>query len=137
MAPLTLPGTLDSLAPIREYILKAATQAGIDKKAAYRLCLAVDEIATNSIVYGYNRSGLEGPLWIDADIDDKRLKITLEDRGIAFDPRTRPIPDDLDEPLEKRSTGGLGIYLAVEGVDEFNYERDGDRNRNIFVLNRP
>ncbi|MGA9380780.1 MAG: ATP-binding protein, partial [Phormidium sp.] len=53
MEQLTVPGTLDSLSKISDYVLSAASAAGLDKKASYKLRLAVDEIATNVIVYGY------------------------------------------------------------------------------------
>jgi anti-sigma regulatory factor (Ser/Thr protein kinase) len=49
------------------------------------------------------------------------------------------LPEELEkieQSIEKRSIGGLGIYLAFQGVDNFKYERVGDRNRNIFVVNR-
>ena len=65
MEPLILPGTLDSLSKIGAYVLEAASQAGLERKIAYRLRLAVDEIATNSIVHGYDRVGEEGVEIID------------------------------------------------------------------------
>ncbi|MFQ5794626.1 MAG: ATP-binding protein [Candidatus Bipolaricaulia bacterium] len=136
MESLTVPGTLDSLKTIREYVTAAADEADLDKKAAYRLRLAVDEIATNVIVHGYNEAGREGMLDLNADIDENALTICLEDTGMSYDPRQNPTPDDLDEPLEQRPIGGLGVYLAIQGVDRFTYERIGDRNRNIFVVNR-
>jgi anti-sigma regulatory factor (Ser/Thr protein kinase) len=38
--------------------------------------------------------------------------------------------------MAERPIGGLGIYLAVEGVDEFSYERDNNLNRLILVVNQ-
>ena len=35
---------------------------------------------------------------------------------------------------EERQIGGLGIYLAVRGVDRFDYRREDDRNVNIFAV---
>lgn len=137
MEPLRLPGTLDSLSSIGAYVLAAAAEAGLEKKAAYRLRLAVDEIATNSIVHGYEEAGIEGMLEVQADIDEHDLTIFLEDTAGAYDPRQTMLPQDLDQPLEERQIGGLGVYLTVQGVDTFLYERVGDRNRNIFVMNRP
>jgi anti-anti-sigma factor len=29
------------------------------------------------------------------------------------------------------------VYLAIQNVDRFLYERVGDRNRNIFIMDRP
>lgn len=137
MERLTLPGTLDSLAAIGKYVLAAASEAGLDKKAAYRLRLAVDEIATNAVVHGYEETGCDGPLDIWAQIDGAGLTIALEDTGPAYDPRATPAPDNLDRPLEERSIGGLGVLLANLGVDELGYERVGDCNRSIFIVRSP
>ena len=138
MQPLTVPGALESLEPIGKYVLAAAAEAGLDKKRSYALRLAVDEIATNSILHGYREAGLEGTLSVRADIDEQALTITLEDSGVAFDPTTfrPPTEEDLSRPLEERPIGGLGVYLAIQGTDEFAYKRVGKRNRLIFVMNR-
>ena len=113
--------------------MAAAASAGLDKRASYRLRLAVDEIATNIIVHGYAEAGLQGALELRADIDDRTLIIAIEDTGVAYDPRQAPVPDT-DLPLEQRPIGGLGVYLAIRSVDEFLYERVGDRNRTIFKM---
>lgn len=136
MEPLTVPGTLDSLGAIAEYVMAAAAAAGLDKKASYRLRLAVDEIATNVVTHGYAEAGLEGVLDLRADIDENALTISIEDTGVAYDPRQSEAPVGLDLPLEQRPMGGLGVFLAFRGVDELLYERVGDRNRHTFIVNR-
>ena len=136
MKPLIIPGKLDSLSDVAKYVLEAAAAAGLDKKAAYRLRLAVDEITTNIITYGYEEAGIEGDITVRADSDDHALTITLEDVSQPFDPLQHMEPDDLGLPLEQRTIGGLGIYLAINGVDKFTYERVDGRNRNTFVMNR-
>ncbi len=60
MDAVTFPGTLDALSPIRDYVKAAAEAAGLDHSAAYNLVLAVDEIATNVIVHGYERVAVKG-----------------------------------------------------------------------------
>ncbi|AFY71691.1 putative anti-sigma regulatory factor, serine/threonine protein kinase [Thalassoporum mexicanum PCC 7367] len=137
MEPLTVPGKLDSLSPIAKYVMHAAGEAGLDKKAAYRLRLAVDEIVTNIILHGYEEAGLEGDVHIKADLDAATLTICVEDTGEKFDPASKEDPGDLSQPLENRSIGGLGVYLAFQGVDKFQYERTGKVNCNTFVMNRP
>ena len=133
---LTLPGTLASLSPVGNFVMKAAATAGIEKSAAYRLRLAVDEIATNCIVHGYDEAGLEGMIYLGGTIDDKTLTVYVEDTALPYDPRQTPAPDDLDVPLEEREIGGLGVFLALRGVDEFLYEYADGRNRSIFIMNR-
>lgn len=137
MEPLTVAGTLDSLSAIAKYVVAAAADAGLDKKASYRLRLAVDEIASNIIIHGYDEACLSGDVDLQATIDHKTLTISIEDTAINYDPCAQETPDNLDKPIELRPHGGLGVYLAIQGVDKFMYERVGDRNRNIFVMNRP
>ncbi len=112
-------------------------QAGLDKKATYRLRLAVDEIATNIVVHGYDENGLSGPILVISEIDAQALTIILEDSSPAFDPRQLGRPEHIDKPVEERPIGGLGIFLTHENVDRFDYEYVNNRNRNIFVVNRP
>jgi serine/threonine-protein kinase RsbW len=133
---LLLPAELASLAELRRYVKEAAGGAGIDEARAYKLQLAVDEIATNIISYGYKDAGVPGVISIVGEIRDGALVITLEDHAQAFDPRTMRMPDaeDLAKPLEERAIGGLGIFLAIRGVDRFDYRRDGDRNVNTFEV---
>jgi anti-sigma regulatory factor (Ser/Thr protein kinase) len=135
MEPLTVPGTLDSLGMVADYVRMATTAAGLDKKASYRLRLAVDEIATNIVTHGYAEAGREGNLALQAVIDRKALTISIEDTGVAYEPQTQP-PDSLDSPLEERQIGGLGVYLAIQNVDKFHYERVGGRNRHTFIVAR-
>ncbi len=137
MEDLTVPATLESLNPIGQYVLAAAQTAGLDRKASYRLRLAVDEIATNIITHGYEDSGAAGDVMVRAELAPESLTITLEDTAMPFDPRGQDVPDQIGRPLEERPIGGLGVFLATQGVDEFRYEYVGQRNRNIFVVKRP
>jgi len=135
--PIVVPGKLDSLKPVTEYVLAAAGKAGLAPQETYRLRLAVEEIATNIITHGYAEAGLEGDLHLHAEIGGGMLKVTIEDEGVAYDPTQKPLPDSLDLGPCERPIGGLGVFLAIQSVDEFLYERVGTRNRNIFIVNLP
>jgi serine/threonine-protein kinase RsbW len=139
MEPLTVPGTLDALDPIADFVMAAVKQAGIEKKAGYRLRLAVDEIATNIVIHGYEETGLNGDIVISGEIDDDTLTIILEDHAMAYNPLDRPevSEEELTKPLEDRAIGGLGVFLTLRGVDRFSYEYIDDTNRNIFMMKRP
>jgi anti-sigma regulatory factor (Ser/Thr protein kinase) len=136
-----LPGSADqlgaSLDALRDFIDQVSQSAGIEKQKRYGLRLATDEIATNIILYGYGKSGVQGTLDVHAEIDEKSLTVILEDISPPFDPFSIPTPDNLDDPLEERGIGGLGIMLARQNVDEFTYARVGNRNQNRFVVHRP
>jgi serine/threonine-protein kinase RsbW len=136
MDTLIVPGTLESLGLIREYVKAAASEAGLDGKRSYRLQLAVDEVATNIVNHGYLEAGRSGDVWVSADVGLESLTITLEDTAIEFDPRQLARPDQIDLPLGEKPIGGLGIFLALENVDEFRYEHVDGKNRNVFVVRR-
>jgi anti-sigma regulatory factor (Ser/Thr protein kinase) len=126
----------DTLAKLRSYVTDACREAGVETPAMHRLKLAVDEIATNIISYGYTHD--LGTITIASQVDDNFLTLLLEDQGVEFDPTQRDLPDedDFNAPLEERDIGGWGIFLTLNGVDEFRYERVGDWNRNFFKVKR-
>ena len=133
MDPLRVAGRLDALHAIGEYVLQAAAQAGLENQAAYRLRLAVDEIATNAILHGYQPAAYQGDFWVTAVYDESKLTIILEDSSPAYNPLRTPPPENLDGEPQERPAGGLGIFLALRGVDEFKYQWVNKKNRNIFV----
>jgi anti-sigma regulatory factor (Ser/Thr protein kinase) len=138
LEPLRVAASLDSLAAIGQYVLAAAAAAQLDRRAAYRLRLAVDEIATNIISHGYAEAGGDGDVEVATVITPDTVTIVLDDAAVPFDPRERSRPDQIDAlSLDDRPVGGLGVFLAMAGVDEFRYEHVGGHNRNYFVVRRP
>jgi serine/threonine-protein kinase RsbW len=94
---------------------------------AYKVSLALEELVTNTVKYGYddrNRHEIEVSLaW-----EPPHLVLRLEDDGHPFDPLAAPAPD-MGAPLETRTVGGLGLHLVRQMADAFTYRRAGDRNR--------
>lgn len=140
MPTLTLPGELASLDEIADLVLEQSARAGLDKHATYQLRLAVDELATNIIVHGYQEHGVTGNLVISADVDEHELRVVLEDTAVPYDPLKRDleqVEENFDKPLEDRPVGGLGIFFVRQAAHDFRYEwRDG-KNRNILIVHRP
>ena len=139
MAHQVFPGTLDSLAPIRDFVAQAAAAAGLDRAASYNLCLAVDEIATNIVTHGYNAAGLAGDLRVETELEPGRLIVRVEDHGRPYDPTRHDLPEkeELNAPLHERGVGGLGILLAFHGVDELRYSSGERGNVHRFAVNLP
>jgi serine/threonine-protein kinase RsbW len=136
MESKSFPGTVDSLDSLRDYVGELSQQAGLAKKPTYALKLAIDEIATNIILYGYQRVGIEADVVVLSEITEAALTVILEDVAAPFDPLAKELPDAdyLAKSLEDREIGGLGIFLTVNGVDDFSYEYADGKNRNKFVM---
>jgi serine/threonine-protein kinase RsbW len=136
MDPLRVPARLEALATIREYVRRAADAGGIGKSAAYRLQLAVDEVAANIVVHGSGAGQADEIILVNAIIDDDAVRIVLEDTGPQFNPLDKQDPVGLNRPAEERQVGGLGVFLAIRSVDSFAYDRVGDINRNTLLMRR-
>jgi serine/threonine-protein kinase RsbW len=77
--------------------------------------------------YGYPDRAEPGQAEIALALNGSRLEIEFIDDGCAFDPFAGP-PPNLDEPLEARQVGGLGLHLLRSLTDEARYERRNDTN---------
>ncbi len=127
---LEVPATVQALGDIAAFVLRLAGRAGLGKRAAYRLRLAVDELATNVVMHGYR--GGDGRITVRGRSGPGGVQITIEDSAPAFDPVAGRLPPCPGVPPQDRRIGGLGIHLALTSVDEFAYaHRDG---RNISTL---
>ncbi|MFB6564243.1 ATP-binding protein [Streptomyces sp. NPDC056400] len=127
---LEVPATVGALGEIASFVLRLAAAAGLDKGAAYRLRLAVDELATNVVMHGYRGGG--GRITVRGRSGSGRVQIVIEDTAPPFDPVEGCLPPAHGVPPQDRRIGGLGIHLALTSVDEFGYaHRDG---RNISTL---
>ncbi len=136
MEQLSVPGILASHDAMIAFLERQTELAGLDPKASYRLHLAVDEIVANIITHGYEENGLTGDILLTSEIRPETFVFTLEDGSPPFDPRTLAKPASLDQSLEDRPIGGLGIFLMLRSVDAFDYTYIEGRNRNILTMNR-
>ena len=99
---------------------------GLDSKTAMDLNLALEEAATNSVMYAYDAPE-EGPVSISVSVKDGIATMVIKDNGKPFDPTLREDPD-LDVPGEERPIGGLGIFLVKKLMDNVVYERKDGKN---------
>lgn len=135
---LTVSATLDSLKTISEFVINLAKSADLDKKKIYKLRLAIDELATNIINYSYSEKDSLKDIIIESEITESSIEFKIIDRGIPFDPTSKlqSETETIDIPLEERQIGGLGIFLAFDGVDEFSYQRIDNQNINTLIIYR-
>ncbi len=99
---------------------------GADANARYVARLAIEELGTNTVKYGYddNKAHL---IRISAKSEDQVFRIVLEDDGHEFNPCLAPEPDP-NLPLQDRRPGGWGLSLVRRLVAGLEYERRDNRN---------
>lgn len=92
--------------------------------------LAIEELVTNIIKYGYDDKEAH-EIDIQLSVQDGSVHIEIRDDGHEFDPFDHPEPDT-SLPAEERDIGGLGIHFVRNMLDSYNYRRvDG---QNIVTL---
>jgi anti-sigma regulatory factor (Ser/Thr protein kinase) len=88
--------------------------------------LALDEVLTNTICYGYDGVG-EQRIRVHLRVRAAIVEAEVQDEGRPFNPLDVP-PPDLESRLEERPVGGLGVHIVRSLMDEVDYRRDGVRN---------
>ncbi len=124
---IEVKNTHDSIAPAAEKAEAWLDAYDPSPKAMYLVPLAIEELVTNCIHYGYD-DAREHTILITLSVADQTLTMTVEDDGHEFDPLARETPD-LDAPAEDRPIGGLGIHLLRNLADDMAYERRDGTNR--------
>ena len=99
---------------------------GVEGQAVYRINLAMEELITNTIKFGYADYDSHN-IDIALEVGDEDVIATIQDDGREFDPIAQK-EVDLNIPLEDRRIGGLGIHLLKKLLDSIEYRREGHRN---------
>ena len=99
---------------------------GLGREISDKLNLALEEAATNSILYAYDSPG-SGNVDIGVITNENVVEMTLKDWGKPFDPTSAKEPDLTVSGMD-RPVGGLGIFLVRKLMDKVEYERKDGMN---------
>jgi anti-sigma regulatory factor (Ser/Thr protein kinase) len=129
---IRLHNDLAELEQLATFIASAGEKYALPPKALFQLNLALEELVTNIISYGYDdKDSHEIKVSIEREGDELTARVVDDAR--PFDPATAPEPD-LDLPMEARPIGGLGIHLVRKMFDAMTYTRNGKYN--TLVINK-
>lgn len=134
MRRLEVPAVVESLEPVNALVQNLAAEAGLTPAAAYSLRLATEELFVNIVRHGYGQQAVAGAVAIEAGVADDRVWLRLIDSADAFDPFAAATPAGLDQPLQERQPGALGLYLTRHAVDAASHEYVDGRNRTTVAV---
>jgi anti-sigma regulatory factor (Ser/Thr protein kinase) len=98
----------------------------VPSRTLYAVNLALDELVTNVVLYGFeNPEGQEVLIRIAAASGG--IEASVSDAGREFNPLNVPLPN-LSAKLSERELGGLGIHLVRSLMDDVSYERIDGKN---------
>ena len=122
----TIGNTLTSLPPLTTAVNRFLDQHSIPQEAIFRVNLAIEEIVTNIIKYGYDDTDAH-TIMVNLALFPDTIRLQLQDNGHPFDPLQTPAPD-IHVPLDQRKIGGLGLHLVRETVSRIAYRRENGTN---------
>lgn len=119
-----------SLDDVFAFLKEFVDRESIDDKVEFSLNIVVEELFTNMVKYGV---GSDVEIAIQVEKIEGRLHLELTDFDVEpFDPASvREVA--VDDPIEKRAPGGLGLHLVKSMVDEISYEYE-NRDMKISVV---
>ncbi len=125
----------DNLEAVKEYIRGHAMVMDVPDSLIPKLELVMEEIFLNIVNHARPRikSEVEIRCWrqVAGDDLDEMFCVAVRDWGRAFNPLGKETPA-LEQDVEDRPIGGLGIYLVIQMADHCSYKRqDGS---NLFTV---
>jgi len=125
---------LSEIERVSQFATEFGERVGLPERIIFAMNLALEEILVNIINYGYEDGGVHD-IRVRLAIDGAgALVIEVEDDARPFDPTSMP-DVDLEQSLEDRNIGGLGIHLVRTLFDDFEYHRR-EPHGNLLVLKK-
>lgn len=123
----------DEFPRVVEAVDRFAAEHKLSGDVVRDLQVALDEILTNIVAYGYTGDA-DHEIRIRLRVIDNVLEATIEDDGVPFNPLERKTPN-VSAPLDERRVGGLGIHFVKNLMNEIVYDRVNGRNRLVLKRN--
>ena len=131
---LKIPSEMGYERVAREAAATVARRLGFSPERIDELKTAVDEACSNAIRHG-SKSDSRMKVVVVLSADDKKLDILVKDPGAGDSPPSQVEDPDIEAQVEgRRPTGGLGLWLIQQMVDEAYFVEDEESGGNSFRM---
>jgi anti-sigma regulatory factor (Ser/Thr protein kinase) len=127
MTDKTFPAKVEVLSDVLGFVDQTLELYECPMKIQTAVCVAIEEVFVNVARYAYG--GGEGDVTLGIGFDEQSRTITfrMTDKGMPFDPLKKEDPD-ITLPAEKRTIGGLGIFITKKTMDSVTYAYENGEN---------
>jgi serine/threonine-protein kinase RsbW len=129
---ITLESDLANLSKAREFIAKAAREAGASSPEITKIEISCDEWSANIIEHGLGRN-IKRYFTIECKGAEGRFVVIYEHEGPRFNPIEQEVIDVNDHFSESKERG-LGIYIMREMMDEIHYEYINSKINRLTIV---
>lgn len=118
---------IKDISRVTEFVEAQMEAQGSPMRAMMQVNVAIDEIVSNIVHYGYKDGS--GPITVKfiAKEEPKRVYLQFIDEGVPYNPVVKEDPD-LALSLDEQTIGGLGIYMVKKTMDDMKYEYENGQN---------
>lgn len=118
---------IEDIRAITDFVEEEMDRLGCPMKYIIQINIAMDEILSNIIRYGYAKQ--TGPITVEVihHEDPRCVYIRFADEGIPYNPITA-IDPDITLSAEERDIGGLGIFMVKQTMDDIKYKYENGQN---------
>ena len=132
MKEFTVEAKVENLDKVIAFVNSELETADCPTKIQMQIELAVEEIFVNIAHYAYGEETGSATVTVDVSSGDTAV-ICFSDSGVQYDPLAKEDPD-VTLSVDKRSIGGLGIFMTKKSMDHISYEyRDG---HNVLTMEK-
>ena len=127
MTNKTFPAKTESLSDVIGFVEQTLASLECPMKIQTAICVAIEEVFVNVAHYAYPDGEGDMSLHIGFDYQSRAITFRMTDKGVPFDPLTKPDPD-ITLSAEDREIGGLGIFIAKKTMDSLTYAYENGEN---------
>ena len=114
---ITIGNEVPEIAKVLDLVEEFAEAHRVSSRIAVAIAVAIDEVLSNTIRYGYPKAGAQ-PITVTLIVDDAAMVARIEDSGAPFDPR-RAAP--AGERPSHAGEGGYGLRMVAHLIDDLTY----------------
>jgi anti-sigma regulatory factor (Ser/Thr protein kinase) len=131
---LVVPGTKEGLRAAEQEFDEFSAAHGLTRNDTWPFHVALDEILSNVIKYGFSGQKSPGRVEIELRLEAETFEMVILDDAPPFNPLEAARPDT-SLGVDERPLGGLGIEIIRRLMDVTEYRREDD-GRNRLALRR-
>jgi len=119
---LTVAAQLDQLDRVLAFVDRCLDKNLCQSKEREQIRIVLDELFSNIVQYSGSKR-----VRITCQTDKTGVSLSLRDKGIPYDPFSVPEPD-ITLAAEERQSGGLGVLIVKQLMDEVDYRFEEGEN---------
>ena len=119
--------TLSDIPAVTEFVEEELDKIGCPMKTVVQFSVAIDEIFSNIVHYGYKEGSGPVTVTLIEQSDPHTVSLRFVDEGIPYNPLKKEDPD-VTLSAEERKIGGLGIFMVKKTMDEMRYAYENEQN---------